>query len=244
MKKIFLAILILFGLSINLFAIWPTDEVISDVFNPDLHLLTIGGTTYITQSQIDSINNGVTASSRAITQGLTDVKNEIHASSTGIVQAVTILDDNLETEINASSKAITQGLLDVKNSVIESSNAVTEKLTSIQNTLNAGTTTYEKNPAKLYEGQTVYKSSGTAGLLTSATGTTITITDKVKAFYFMYESPSSEYCKIESSYMGVPIYLNDGKYTNIPIDYPQAVTFTISNMVVGSTLTWVVPTLK
>jgi hypothetical protein len=110
--------------------------------------------------------------------------------------------------------------------------------------LAAGTTTYEKNPAKLYEGQTIYKSSGTAGKLTSASGITITITDKVTNYSFLYESPTSEYCKIEPSHMGVPTYLNDGKFTNPKVDYPQAITFTISDMVVGSTLTWVIPTVK
>jgi hypothetical protein len=233
MKKILLTILILIGLSINLFAIWPTDEVVSDIFSPDIHAVFVialptctydvhGSTIYITESQLNNILTSIEASSKAITQGLTNVKFEIHASSEGIVIALT----------------------KVSSDIIASSNAVTEKLTGIQGSLNAGTTIFNSNPQMLYSGQTIYKSSGTAGLLTSATGVTITVADKVKAFYFLYESPSGEYCKIEPSTWGVPIRLSDGKYSNILVDYPEAITFTISDMVVGSTLTWVVPVVK
>jgi len=287
MKKILLTILILIGLSINLFAIWPTDEVVSDIFSPDIHAVFVialptctydvhGSTIYITESQLNNILTSIEASSKAITQGLTNVKFEIHASSEGIVIALTKVSsdiiassnavvqalkdvgnqvvessnavvnaiDNVALEVKASSAGITQAIDNLGDQVVQSSNAITEKLTGIQGSLNAGTTIFNSNPQMLYSGQTIYKSSGTAGLLTSATGVTITVADKVKAFYFLYESPSGEYCKIEPSTWGVPIRLSDGKYSNILVDYPEAITFTISDMVVGSTLTWVVPVVK
>jgi hypothetical protein len=237
MKKILLTILILIGLNINLFAIWPTDEVISDVFNPDFHYLSVGATSYdiLNPTQQDLLQHPTAYC----------IINPVQTNLLQNPTAYVIINPVQQTLLQNPTAYITQSQIDSLNAEVHaSSKAVTEKLTDIQNTLNAGTTTYEKNPAKLYEGQTVYESSGTAGHITSATGITITILDKVTDFYFLYESPSSELCKIEPSIFGVPITLGDGKFCNVPVKYPVATTFTVSDMVVGSSLTWIIPTCK
>jgi len=237
MKKILLAILILIGLSINLFAIWPMDEVISDVFDPDFHMLRVGNTAYVI---INPVQTNLLQHPTAYC-----IINPVQMNLLQNPTAYIIINPAQQELLQKPTVYITQSQIDsLNNEVHASSNAITEKLTGIQNTLNAGTTTYEKNPAKLYEGQTVYKSSGTAGHITSVTGVTITISDKVTDFYFLYESPSAELCKIEPSTWGVPISLGDGKFCNVIVRYPEAITFTVSNMVVGSSLTWVVPTAK
>jgi hypothetical protein len=265
MRKILFAILILFGLGINLYAIYPMDEVISDVYNPTSHALTTTGSSSVSGSTIVVSNFPANYDMSTAQQNLL-ARPTVHLDTPISVEGSTIIVGNFPTEYPLSSAQET--LLSRPTVHIDSPVSIAEASllqrptvhmdspvdvnnfpgdypdSTVADFLAAGTTTYEKNPAKLYEGQIVYKSSGTSGLITGVTSFTVTVADKVRSFSFLYESPTGEYSKIEPSYTGTPISLNDGKYINTIIDYPQAITFSVTNMVVGSTMTWNVPTIK
>jgi len=107
-------------------------------------------------------------------------------------------------------------------------------------------TIYMNYPIPVYEDQTIFISSGTSGMVTSATSQTITVTDKVKRYFFYYfnNGDTSTYCTIKNNRIGGADYLTDGLWVRGKFDYAVATTFTVTDLVAGATFHWKIETDK
>jgi hypothetical protein len=88
-------------------------------------------------------------------------------------------------------------------------------------------------------------SSGTAGIITAATSGTITIAGKVTSYSFLYKSSvGTNMIRIKNAINGDGICLFNLDETDRNIDIPVALTFSLSNLLVGDTVQYDIGTLQ
>jgi hypothetical protein len=100
-------------------------------------------------------------------------------------------------------------------------------------------------PAVQYVNQTVFVSSGDAGIITGVTSFTITIADKVKEYYFgmLNTNDATIQGAVSQSLFGKTHYFNCFNVVDHIVDYPQAITF-IGTIPVSSTVTYDIRDIK
>ena len=83
-------------------------------------------------------------------------------------------------------------------------------------------------------------SSGTAGLITGVTTSTITVLNNVARWSFLYKDVDNvgAFCNIKPSVWSVPIYLEDGDRNTEIVDIPRPITFILSGLSLASTTQW------
>jgi len=88
-------------------------------------------------------------------------------------------------------------------------------------------------------------SSGTAGKITAVTGATITIAGNVTHWSFKCKNEiNGNYMRIDNTMIGYQCELADGDTDNETVDIPQPITFTLSNLDVGTTIQYQIMKVK
>jgi hypothetical protein len=88
-------------------------------------------------------------------------------------------------------------------------------------------------------------SSGTAGIITGATSGTITITEKVYNYSFLYKSSDTTHAiNIKNSINRNGVYLFNYDENERAVPVPVAITFTLSDLLIGDTVQYDIGTLQ
>jgi hypothetical protein len=88
-------------------------------------------------------------------------------------------------------------------------------------------------------------SSGTAGLITGATSATITVTEKVYNYSFLYKSSDTTHAiNIKNSINRNGVYLFNYDENERAVPVPVAITFTLSDLLIGDTVQYDIGTLQ
>lgn len=88
-------------------------------------------------------------------------------------------------------------------------------------------------------------SSGTSGLITSATSATITVTDNVDSWSFIYkDSLQGRFINIQPSIYGTNVPLEGGDVYDKVLSIPAAVTFSVTGLIISTTLQYEITTIK
>ena len=89
-------------------------------------------------------------------------------------------------------------------------------------------------------------SSGTAGKITGATSSSISVSDNVVKYTFKYrnDADASQYATISTDKMGGSVFLADGDVVSVEVVVPAPINFAINSLSAGATLQYVITTLK
>jgi len=215
----------------------PTSHLdISEFPLPDSQVILLQKpTTYLTVSQVELLQRPT-------------VHNDISdfplpdGQMTLLQKPTSYLTESQVTLLQRPTAHIDNFPTDYPDSTAQSSLSTIETNTS----LCARPTVHMDSPLILYSGQTVLISSGTAGKLTGVTSATITVSDKVSGYSFLYKNngDTSTYSQVKLPLIGDPIYLSHGDSVADKIEYPVAVTFQLSELAVTSTMQYVIRTIK
>lgn len=176
----------------------------------------------------------------------TDVGGSTYPPTSGQYDLLTIFNAVFNSTNETLEVTLTSGTVSLTISgTMSSSDTVThEKLQEVIDSMSRvviGSGTVFNTPA-VYENKV---STGIGGILTGVTSASISASDNVTGWSFVYRNlvNTESIATISDSLTGDIIYLFDGHYENYEVDIPQGVDFTIT-MPVESTMTYRVKTIK